>query len=54
MGRIKYKPEKIIMMLREAEIEFSKGAKTSQVCRNLGISSNTFYRWRTPQGLQKA
>ena len=38
------------MMLREAEVEIGKGANTSQVCRKLGISSNTFYRWRKEYG----
>ena len=54
MGRIKYSPEKIIAMLREAEVKLSQGMKTGQVCRDLGITTNTYYRWRTPQGLQKA
>ena len=50
MGREKYKPEKIIMMLREAEVKLSQGLKTGPVCRDLGISSNTFYRWRKEFG----
>ena len=50
MGREKYKPEKIIMMLREAEVKLSQGEKTGLVCRDLGISTNTFYRWRKEFG----
>ena len=54
MGRIKYGPEKIISMPREAEVKLSQGSKAIQFCRDLGITTNTYYRWRTPQGLQKA
>ena len=50
MGRIKYSPEKIIGMLREAEVKLGQGIKTGQVCRDLGISSNTYYRWRKEFG----
>ena len=50
MGRVRYKPEKIIMMLREAEVELGKGSSTPQACRKLGISANTFYRWRKEYG----
>lgn len=50
MGREKYKPEKIIMMLREAEVKLSQGEKIGKVCRDLGISANTFYRWRKEFG----
>jgi len=50
MGRIKYKPEKIITMLREAEVKLSQGANVKLVCRDLGVSTNTFYRWRKEFG----
>ena len=44
MNRRGYKPEQIIMKLREAEIQMGKGVKTSEVCRNIGITENTYYR----------
>ena len=50
MGRKRYKPEQIIQMLREAEVQFGKGLKSGQICRDLGISENTFYRWRKEYG----
>ena len=53
MGSKKYKPEQIVIMLREAEVGFSKGLKTPQVCRNLGISQHTYYRWRKEYGGMK-
>ena len=37
-------------VLRQAEVEFSKGQKTPQVCKKLGISEQTYYRWRREYG----
>jgi transposase-like protein len=50
MNRKRYKPEQIIGMLREAEVELSRGQKVGQVCRNLGITEQTYYRWRREYG----
>ena len=46
MGRKHFKPEQIIKKLREAEVLFSTGESVEQVCRKLGISDVTYYRWR--------
>lgn len=50
MARNRYTVEQIIANLREAEVELAKGAKTPEVCRKLGISENTYYRWRKEYG----
>ena len=50
MGRKRYTVEQIIGKLRQAEVELAKGAKTPEVCRKLGISENTYYRWRKEYG----
>jgi len=50
MSRKRYRAEQIIGMLREAEVELSKGQKVGQVCRNLGITEQTYYRWRREYG----
>lgn len=50
MVRKRYKPEQIIGMLREAEVELSRGQKVGQLCRTLGISEQTYYRWRREYG----
>ena len=42
--------EQIIVKLREAEIEAGRGLKVPEVCRKLGISEQTFYRWRRRYG----
>ena len=50
MGRRYFKPEQIIHMLREAEIKFAGGNTTGEVCRELGISEQSYYRWRKEYG----
>lgn len=37
-------------MLREAEVELAKGEKVGAVCKKLGVTSNTHYRWRKECG----
>ena len=50
MPRKKRTAEQIITKLREAEVLLSKGQTTGEVCRQLGVSENTYYRWRKEYG----
>ncbi len=50
MGRTRYTPEQIIGHLREAEVLLSQGMKTGEICRQIGISEQTYYRWRREYG----
>ena len=50
MSRTRYTPEQIIRMLREAEVALAQGQTAAQVCRNLGIAEQTYYRWRREYG----
>jgi transposase-like protein len=50
MGRKHFKPEQIIHMLREAEIKLGGGKKIGEVCRELAISEQSYYRWRKEYG----
>ena len=50
MGRRHFKPEQIIHMLRETEIKLAGGKKIGEVCRELGISEQSYYRWRKGYG----
>ena len=55
MGRRKrHTPEQIIAKLREAERMQSDGATIAQVCQQLGVSEQTFHRWRNQYGGMKA
>ena len=46
MIRKRYSPEKIIGMLREAEVCLAQEMTVGQVCRQLSISAQTYYHWR--------
>jgi transposase-like protein len=50
MAKQHHKPEQIIGKLREAEVELAKGTGVLEVCRKLGISEQTYYRWRQEYG----
>ena len=50
MARKNYGPEQIIRTLREAEVELARGSKVPAVCKTLGITPNTYYRWRKEYG----
>jgi transposase-like protein len=50
MGRRRFTAEQIINMLREAEVLLHQGSTVSEVCRKLGISEQTYYRWRKDYG----
>jgi putative transposase len=41
-----YTPEQVIGILREAEARLSQGEKIGKICRGLGISEQSYYRWR--------
>ena len=46
MPRKGFKPEQIINRLRTAEIELSQGKTVAQVCKKIGVTEQTYYRWR--------
>ncbi len=50
MGRKRHTAEQIIGKLRTAEIELAKGQSTLEVVRKLGITEQTYYRWRKEYG----
>lgn len=50
MKRKQFTIEQIITKLREAEVSLSKGATISTVCRSLGVTEQTYYRWRKTYG----
>jgi putative transposase len=50
MGRKRHTPEQIIRKLREAEVALAKGQPIAEVARKLGITEQTYYRWRKEYG----
>lgn len=49
----RYTAEQIVAKLREAEKHQAQGATIPGVCKKLGVSEQTFYRWRTKYGAMK-
>ena len=50
MPRKRYSTEQIVTKLRQAEVELGRGLRTPQVCKTLGISDQTYDRWRKEYG----
>ncbi|MCH7820035.1 MAG: transposase [Candidatus Marinimicrobia bacterium] len=46
----KFTTEKIIIKLREAEVLISQGMDVYEASRQIGVSRQTFYRWRKEYG----
>lgn len=50
MPRKRYTPEQIISKLREAEVLLSQDQTVAQASKQLGVSDQTYYRWRREFG----
>ena len=50
MVRKGYTPEQIINKLREAEIHINQGIPIAEASRKIGITEQTYYRWRKEYG----
>ncbi len=50
MARKRFSSEQIITMLREAEVLLNQSNPVAEVCRKLGVSEQTYYRWRKEYG----
>jgi transposase-like protein len=46
----KHPPDEIVGRLREAEILLASGYTIGQICRDLRITRQTYYRWRNEYG----
>jgi transposase-like protein len=50
MARKRHTPEEVIGKLRAVEVELAKGQSAQQACRKLGVTEQTYYRWRKEYG----
>jgi putative transposase len=50
MPKQRYKPEQIVNLLRKIEVELANGKTTPQAAREVGITEQTYYRWRREFG----
>ena len=46
----KNKPEQIVTVLRQIEVQIANGKKVPQACKEAGIHTQTYYRWRKEYG----
>ena len=54
MKRKQFSAEQIVNKLRQAEVLLSQGQTVAQACKALGITEQTYYRWRKEYGGLKA
>jgi transposase-like protein len=50
MSRKRFSVEQIINHLREAEVFLSQGQTVGEICRRIGVSEKSYYRWRREYG----
>jgi putative transposase len=50
MRKRQYRPEEIVKKLREADVLLARGMTIPQAARELGITDQTYYRWRKQYG----
>ena len=50
MPRKRFTVEQIINHLREADVLLAQGRTVGEVCRRIGVSEQSYYRWRKEDG----
>ena len=50
MPRKRFSAEQIVNKLREADVLLSKGQTITQACKQIGVTDQTYYRWRKEYG----
>lgn len=50
MSTKRYKPEQVVNILRQIEVEIANGKTTPQACRDAQVTVQTYYRWRKEFG----
>ncbi len=54
MKRKRHTPQQVVRKLQEAQAALSAGRELAAVCQMLGISEQTYYRWKKKYGGMKA
>lgn len=50
MPRSRFSVEQIINHLREAGVRLAQGETVGAICRSIGVSEQSYYRWRREYG----
>jgi transposase-like protein len=53
MGTKRHKPEEIVAKLRQVEIATAQGKSIAEAARSIGVSEQTYFRWRAEYGSMK-
>jgi transposase-like protein len=53
MGRKVHSSEDIVRKLRQAEVMLYTGKSVAEMCRELGVTDATYYKWRKEYGGMK-
>ena len=54
MSRKRFKAEEIVNKLREVDVLIVQGRTVAQACKQIGVTEQTYYRWRKEYGGLKA
>ena len=46
----RHTPEQVVIKLREAEVALAQGKTVAEASRQIGVTEQTFYRWRSEYG----
>jgi transposase-like protein len=50
MSRKRFSAEEIVNKLRQADVELARGKTVSVVCKQIGVTDQTYFRWRKEYG----
>lgn len=50
MAKKRRKAEEIIRLLKQSDVLISQGRSIAEVCREIGVSDATYYKWRKEYG----
>ncbi len=53
MPKKRYNAEEIIHKLREADVLLGQGNTVSQICKQISVTDQTYYRWRKGYGVMR-
>jgi putative transposase len=54
MKRKRHTPQQVVRKLQEAQAALAAGRELAAVCQMLGVSEQTYYRWKKKYGGMKA
>ena len=54
MKRKRHTPQQVVRKLQDAQASLAAGRELAAVCQMLGISEQTYYRWKKKYGGMKA